>query len=277
MSRPDDITTLAQRLEANEVEAWRSIMRGPTAAMAEQLGVGWAEQDGALLIWNRAAPVPIYNRLLALGVFEPATDALLDALLARSRAEQSRCTVQVGPAARPGDLAARLAARGLRQSSAWLMHFRALTGELPAHAPPPAYRIERVTPESAPAWSDAILAGWEVPQWAATGVLATLLPLAQHPDWACYLAAYEPTGLVVGGGALFVAHGVGGLYTDGVRAEHRGRAIQRSLIAARISEAHRRGCELVSAQTYVASAGQRNMASMGFEVAYTRLNYLMPK
>ena len=249
MSQPDDITTLAQRLEANEVDAWRAIVQGPPAAMAQQLGLGWAEQGGALLIWNRAAPVPIYNRLLALGVFEPATDALLDTLLAR----------------------------GLRQNPAWLMHFHALRGELPAPDPPPGYRIERVTPESAPAWSDAILAGWEVPQWAATGVLATLLPLAQHPAWACYLAIYEPTGLVVGGGALFVAHGVGGLYTDGVRAEHRGRALQRPLIAARIAEAQRRGCELACAQTYVASAGQRNMASLGFEVAYTRLNYVMPK
>jgi GNAT superfamily N-acetyltransferase len=277
MTQPYDIITLTQRLEANEVAAWRAIVQAPAAEVASRLGLGCAEQGGALLIWNRAAPVFIYNRLLALGVFEPATDAQIDGLIARGRMEQSRSAVQVAPAARPPDLGARLVGRGLRQEPAWLVHCRRLGGELPAAAPPPGYRIEHVTPASAAAWSDAILAGWQVPAWAATGVLATLVPLAGHPDWSCYLIIHEQTGLIAAGGALFVAQGVGGLYTDSVRPEHRGRALQRALIAARLAEAHERGCTLACAQTYVASAAQRNMASMGFEVAYLRQNYVMPK
>jgi GNAT superfamily N-acetyltransferase len=277
MSQPIDSTALARRLEANEIAAWRSIFQAPAPDVAAKLGLGYVEQAGALLIWNRAAPVAIYNRLLALGVFEPAADAAIDALLERSRAEQARCSVQIAPVAQPANLGAKIAARGLRPDTAWLMHYRALEGRLPDPAPPPGYRVERVTPDSAAAWSDAILAGWQVPARAAAGVLATLLPLAQQPDWACYLAIHEATGLAVGGGALFVGGGVGGLYTDGVRAGHRGHALQRALIAARLAEARERGCDLASAQTYVASAGQRNMAQQGFEVAYTRQNYVMPK
>ena len=210
MSHPSDNLALARRLEANEVAAWRTMWQSPAAEVAAQLGLGYAEQGGALLIWNRAAPVLIYNRLLALGVFEPATDRLIDALLARSQAEQSRCEVQVTPAAEPSDLAEKLQARGLHQSAAWLMHYRMLDDALPSAAPPAGYLIERVTTNSAPAWGDAILAGWQVPARAATGVLATLLPLAQHPGWACFAAVQEATGQVVGGGALFVDRGVGG-------------------------------------------------------------------
>lgn len=278
MSQPIDSAALARRLEANEIAAWRAMFRAPAPDVAAKLGVGQLEQAGALLIWNRAAPVAIYNRLLSLGVFEPATDVALDAFLERCRAEQSRCNVQIAPVATPANLAAKLRARGLRQDTAWLMHYRTLAGALPDTAPPPGYRVERVTtPASAAAWSDAVLAGWQVPAWAAAGVLATLLPLAQQPDWSCYLAIHEPTGLVAGGGALYASGGVGGLYTDGVRAEHRGHALQRALIAARLTEARERGCDMASAQTYVASAGQRNMAQHGFEVAYTRQNYVMPK
>lgn len=277
MAQPDDISALTRRLEANEIAAWRAICEAPAPEVAEQIGLGCADLGGALLIWNRAAPVFIYNRLLAPGVFEPASDALIDAWLASGRAEQIRCEVQVSPAARPADLAAKLEARGLRQEAAWLMHWRALADEPPAVPAPPGYRVEQVTPTTAAAWSDAILSGWQAPARAAAGILATLLPLAQRPEWSCYVAIHEMTGLAVGGGALFVANGVGGLYTDGIRAEHRGHAIQRALIAVRLAEARRRGCDLASAQTFVASAAQRNMASMGFEVAYTRLNYVLPK
>lgn len=277
MSASHDILALARQLEANEVAAWRSMYSQLPATLAAQLGVGWHEQGGALVLWNRAAPVFIFNRVLALGVFEPAADALIDSLLAHSHSQKSRCEVQVTPSAQPADLANRLMLRGLRQERAWLMHYRSLAGALPAAAAAPGYRIERVTAASAPAWSDAILAGWQVPAWAATGVLALLLPLAQHPQWSCYLAVHERTGLISGGGALFIDQGVGGLYTDSVRLEHRGRALQRALIAARLAEAQGRGCTLASAQTYVASGAQRNMASLGFEIAYTRLNYAMMK
>lgn len=277
MSQSSDNLALTRQLEANEIAAWRTMWQAPAAEVAVQLGLGYAERGGALLIWNRAAPVFLYNRLLALGVFEPATDALTEAMLARSQAERMRCEVQLAPAAEPGDLGEKLEARGLQQSAAWLMHYRALDGELPDAAPPPGYRIERVTEASAPAWGDAILAGWQVPARAATGVLATLLPLAQHPRWSCFAAVQEATGQVVGGGALFVDRGVGGLYTDGVRATHRGRALQQALIAERLVEARRRGCEIAASQTFVASAAQRSMASQGFEIAYTRLNYVMPK
>ena len=88
MSDTDNMLMLTRRLEANEIGAWRAIFDAASAALAAQLGFGYAEQGGALLFWNRAAPSPLFNRIVGLGVFEPATNALLDALLARSCREE---------------------------------------------------------------------------------------------------------------------------------------------------------------------------------------------
>jgi GNAT superfamily N-acetyltransferase len=277
MSNPQDILALERRLEANEIAAWRAMCRPPAPAIAAQLGLGYAEQGGALLIWNRAAPTLLFNRILALGVFEPADDALIDALLARAHAEKSRCMIQLAPGVQPADLAARLQARGLRAQPAWLMHSRALDDNLPETVVPAGYRIEQVAPAEAAAWGDALLAAWGFPAAAAAGALALALTLIQHPDATCFAAIEQSSGLVVGGGALVVSGDVGGLYSDGVRVAHRRHGIQEALIVARLAEARRRGCALACSQTLEAHSSQHNMALAGFEIAYKRQNFVTPK
>jgi len=62
-----------------------------------------------------------------------------------------------------------------------------------------------------------------------------------------------------------------------VRAEHCRHGIQEALIVARLAEARRRGCALACSQTLEAHSPRHNMALAGFEVAYTRQNYVTPK
>ena len=83
--------------------------------------------------------------------------------------------------------------------------------------------------------------------------------------------------MIVGGGMLFISGDVAGLYADGVREEHRHHGLQDALIAARLVEAHSQGCTLACSQTLAAHPAQRNMAEAGFQVAYTRLNYVVLK
>jgi GNAT superfamily N-acetyltransferase len=277
MSNQHDIGALERRLEANEVAAWRAMYQSPTPAVAARLGIGYAEQGGMLQIWNRAASTLLFNRVLALGVFEPADDALIDALLARAQAEQSRCMIQLVPGAQPADLPERLQARGMKPELAWLIHARALDDTLPEIIVPAGYRIEQVAPAGAAAWGDALLAAWGFPAAAAAGALTLVLTLIQHPDATCFAAIEQSSGQVVGGGALVLSGDVGGLYSDGVRVEHRRHGIQEALIAARLAEARRRGCALACSQTLEAHSSRHNMALAGFEVAYTRQNYVTPK
>lgn len=272
-----DIQTLTNRLEANELAAYRSIYQAPSADVARQLGFGCADYEGALLIWNRAAPTFLFNRVLALGVFQSATEGQIDGILARCQHEQARCDFQLTPGALPNDLASRLTARGLRPSTPWLAHYRLMSDGPPSAAALPGYRIERVTPATTAAWADALLAGWGIPAWAAAGGLAVTLPIAASPDWICYAAIHEATGATVGGGQLFFANGIARLYGDGVRPEHQRRGIQAALIAERLVEAQRRGCDLTCSLTLPDHSAQRNMERAGFKIAYTRPNYTMPK
>jgi GNAT superfamily N-acetyltransferase len=277
MNQSDDTITLAQRLEANEIAAWRSMYQAPPPEVANSLGIGYAERDGTLQIWNRAAPVSLLNRVLGLGIFEPATDALLDELLARGLAVTSRLYVQLAPAARPDDLAARIAARRLRREPEWQVHSFPLNGALPVAPTPAGYRVEQVSEATVAAWADALLAGWGFPGWAAAGALALVLPLLTQPAWTCLAAVHVASGQVIGGGALFVADGVGGLYCDGVRPEHRQRGLHEALIVARLAAARQQGCGLACAQTLAGHTAEHNMVRAGFAVAYTRQNYMMPK
>jgi GNAT superfamily N-acetyltransferase len=272
-----DTQALTKRLETNELAAYRSIYQAPSADVAKQLGLGCVDYDGTLLVWNRAAPTFLFNRVLALGVFQPATDELLDSILARSQQESARCDIQLTPGAQPDDLASRLTARGLRPSTPWLAHYRLVSDSPPIPAVLPGYRIDRVTPVTAAAWADALLAGWGIPAWAAAGGLAVTLPIAASADWMCYAVVHEATGTTVGGGQLFFADGIARLYGDGVRPEHQRHGIQAALIAERLAEAQRRGCDLACSLTLPDHSAQRNMQRAGFKIAYTRPNYTMPK
>lgn len=277
MSQLDNIATLAQQLEANEIAAWRAIFGGPPAPLAAHLGSGYLEQGRALMIWNRAARVPLFNRIVGLGLFEPATDDLIDGLLARARAEHIRILVHVAPVARPANLGAMLSARGLVPAQPWLVHYRSLETPLPAPRIPEGYRIERTLPASSAAWGDALLAAWGFSDRAAVGALAVTLPIVQDAHTICFAAIHEASGQIAGAAMLYVSGSVGGLYADGVRQEHRQQGLQDALIAVRLAEAQRQGCTLACSQTLEAHPAQRNMAQAGFEIAYTRENYIPPK
>ncbi len=269
-------TALTRRLANNEIAAWRTIYEAVSPDLATQLGIGYAEGAGALHIWNRSAPVFLFNRVIGLGVFEEATDAAIDNILAAARAAQTSAQVEVVPSAQPAGLSARLRSRGLASVSSWLIHYRALDSDAPVVATP-GYRIERVTAANAAAWSDTLLTAWNFPAQAATGVLAVTVPLAQHPAIVCLAAIHEASGQIVGGGMLYVSDGVAGLYADCVRPAYRHHHLHDALIAARLAEARRLGCDLAFSQTLAHHPAEHNMAQAGFKIAYEQQNFVLSR
>jgi hypothetical protein len=276
MPEPNAISELTRRLANNEIAAWRTIYRAVSADLATQLGIGHAEDMGALQIWNRSARVFLFNRVIGLGVFEEATDAAIDNLLASVRAAQTSAQVEVAPTARPADLAAKLRSRGLTSATSWLIHYRTLDSDAPI-VKIPGYRIERVTAANAAAWSDTLLTAWDFPTRAATGVLALTVPLAQNPAIVCLAAIHEASGQIVGGGMLYAADGVAGLYADCVRPAYRQHHLHDALIAARLAEARRMGCDLACSQTLAQHPAEHNMAQAGFKIAYEQQNFVLPR
>ena len=271
-----ELSALVRLFEAHEIAAWRSIYQSLPAALLAQLGMGCVEHAGALLMWNRAGPLPILNRIIGLGVFAPADDLTIDLFLSRSRAERCPCLVPVAPTAQPADLGAALLARGLRPTNLWQVQ-HGLIQATPAPAVPPGYRIEQVTSASAAPWAETILSGWQFPPRAAVGLLAMMIGIVQQPNWYCYAAIHAQSGAMVGGATMYLAGGVAGLYFDTARSEHRRHGIQQALVVARLAEAQRQGCTRMFAPTPVDGSAAHNMTHCGLDQAYERPNYLMAK
>jgi len=277
MTQASDNLALLRRIEANEQAAWRAPYAAVSPVLAARMGIGYYELGGALMIWNRAAPAILFNRIIGLGVFEPTSGALLDMLLNRAHAEGIRALVHVAPGALPRDLAAQLTGRGLTPVANWLVHRRALDDPLPPIVLPPGYRLEYIGAADAPQWSEVPLAAWDFSDRQVAGALALTLPYTNDANTICLGIIHEASGRIVAAATLFISDDVAGLYTDSVRFEHRGRGLHAALIAARLADARARGCTLAICQTLEGDPAQRNMARAGFQQAYVRQNYVMPK
>src|SRR5689334_4915435 len=144
----DDLSPqeLAQLVEFAEAATMADAVRAAPAALAEGLGMEVRQIGGATACVMRGADVPLFNRVLGLGLTEPATESMLDAVVALYAPTGNRFMVQVSPAARPAALPAWLEARGFKRRDNWAKCYRDT-------APPPTIptdlRIEQIEPAEA--------------------------------------------------------------------------------------------------------------------------------
>ena len=79
-----------------------------------------------------------------------------------------------------------------------------------------------------------------------------------------------------GGAAMTIHDGVCGLFGASTLPSFRGRGIQTTLLAARISVAANEGCDLAVSIAQPGSISHRNIERSGFRVAYTRTKLIRP-
>src|SRR5690242_17444216 len=93
----------------------------------------------------------LFNRVIGLGMIEPATEAMIDRIVDLYRPHGVRFAVQLSPTAQPDVLPEWLAARGIERGDSWLKFIRG------AEPPPPAptdLRIAAIGPEFAAAYAE---------------------------------------------------------------------------------------------------------------------------
>jgi GNAT superfamily N-acetyltransferase len=248
--------------ELGELEAFRDLY----AAAPPELGARAEEIGGALCLrLERTPSVTMFNRVIGLGLEEPATEEAVDAVLGSLRGV--RAYVTVAPVARPSELPGWLEARGLAPDLGWTKFSR------PAAGPPSAHtdlRIERVG--NGEAFAEAASRGFDLPE-----LREWLARLPTRDGWQCFVA-FDGTA-PVGAGALYVAGPVAWCGIGATVPEHRGKGAQGALLAARIEAAAAAGCEVVVTETGAPVDGRpggsyRNIVRAGFEPQYVRANYL---
>jgi GNAT superfamily N-acetyltransferase len=240
------------------------------AAVADGFGADAVRVGGAVCAVAARIEEVTINRVIGLGISEPATGAALDRIA--DVYGSIRHAIALAPGARAAGLAAMLRERGYEPAHAWIKFARAA-----ADPPAPAtdLRIERIGPERADEFTAVLAAGFQIPQT----VTAMLSHLPGRRGWSWYLAqdGDEP----VACGALFVHGRHGWLGQAATLPAHRRRGAQSALIAARIRAAAEAGAEVVVTETGEIvddrpTISYHNILRAGFRAVYLRPNYVSP-
>jgi GNAT superfamily N-acetyltransferase len=258
-------------LERIEVAACRSWIAAAPPAVARDLGVALLPVGSGIAVRASRVDVLSYNRVVGLGVGEPARSADLDDAIAFFRdAGVPRMMVNLAPTATPR-LEEWLAERGFALHNHWIRLWRDTSVPVTA-APDP--RVRPIGREHAMSFGRTDVEAYRHPE-ALSPLIATTVGL---PGWR-HWAAFEGEEAVAFG-ALFASGGTGWLGFGCTRAEHRGKGMQTAIIAARIRAATERGCRLLAVETAddtpeKPNSSTHNLVAMGFDVAYRRPNWVL--
>ncbi|HEU4629877.1 MAG TPA: GNAT family N-acetyltransferase [Gemmatimonadaceae bacterium] len=269
--RPAPDPALVRALERCEIDVWRDLYAAPPGDVAGAAGLRVDALDGAALFLAPAFDVLALNRLVGLGVEEPASEAQLDAALdAAARAGVRRLFVQVVPTAEPAALDDWLAARGLVPYNAWVRLARPVA---PVDDPPTPLRVAEIGPADAATFGRIAAGafGWPalLERWTAASV--------GREGWRHYLAydGDEP----VATGAFRLRGGEAWFGFAATVERHRGRGAQGALLARRLRDAAAMGARRASLETAQptpqrAAPSFRNVQRAGFATVYLRRNWL---
>lgn len=273
-----------------EAAAWCDLLTA-TPRLAKQLGSEVLDVDGTRVLIARNVDAPMFNRAFDARP-EPRHFDRLTAVFERRWVP--RYFIHVDAQACTESLTAEAEARGLvkyhrpwiellgpgAEAAPGLATGRAASGE--AEGGPGVAGVGGVpvtvrvaTASDAPAIAAIFSEGFALPRDAAEAFAAAI----GRPRWTVLVA--DVAGEVAGAGLLFVDGAVGYLAGGAVEARHRGRGVQRALVASRVEWARLRGCQWVTSQTGAAVAGEpqhsyRNLLRFGLEPVSLTEHYVPP-
>lgn len=260
---------MAEQVEfAGLAELWAA---APTE-LAARHGIASAVIGGALCTAVGEQESTMLNRVVGLGLDEPATEEQLGEIEGFFAPHGQPYYVSLNPRARPSDLPGRLARHGFSDGYAWMKFTRG------PEEPPPTQtglRVEEIGPEQGADFGEIVAAGYEFEPF-------TVPWLAELPktSWRCYVVydGEEPAGAA----ALYIHDSAGYLCFAATRPEHRRKGAQSALLDRRVRDAAKAGCKELFTETgeripMKPSNSYRNILRYGFAEAYLRPNYLSPE
>ena len=256
---------LSRRLERTEGTLGASYTAAPHAA--PRRGATWHDFDGTYAIFD-TVDSPL-TQTFGLGLFAPTTPALLSDIEAFFAQRGAAVMHEVSPLAGVEALGL-LVDRGYRpiEMSTVLVQGIDAAADAPAS---PGLHVRRIGPADHDAWVETSVAGWsDDPQ-----VASLIRPIAElsSANLAMLHFLVERDGAPIATGSLGIHAGVALLAGASTIPSARGLGAQAMLLAARLAEARRRGCDIAMMVTAPGSTSQRNAERRGFRVAYTRTKW----
>ena len=258
--------------DAAETAAYASMFDAAPAALKAAWGLRTERVGDATLLLAPGVPTPMFNRVIGLGTFVPTTEALLDDVASRYRAEGvANFWVSVSEAAEPPALRGWLDSRGFAppRRRSWVQ-VRWTVPTAPVFDS--SLEIVEASSANAAALAETIRASFGMPPPMSEWITA----LVCRAEWQGYAATRN--GEVVGGGFVHVRRPLGWLGMGAILPAYRGGGGQLALMAARIARALAAGCTSVHTETGEPIGDEPNpsflnMQRCGFERIGSRLNY----
>lgn len=258
---------LAARIDRAELRLISAIA-GAVRAAEPALGVELrALAGGGAVLVRPGSPM---NKLAALGFAGPLDLDELAAIEARWRDRGEPVRVELASLAAP-EFAEQLGARGYRFRGFEHVLCRPLTAR-DAGQPTPEITIA----EDDAAWCDTLLEGIAAPD--GTGVTidvvgqealaAVMHDFAAAPGFRRYVARLA--GERAGAASMRIDDGIALMCGASTLPGMRRRGVQTALLATRLRDAARAGCELAVVTTEPGSRSQHNVVRRGFELGYAR-------
>jgi GNAT superfamily N-acetyltransferase len=256
---------LARRLEGAEAAKYAAYARARPCVMAEVnpavLAVG-----GGVAVY--AGPDSPYNRGVGIGLHGPVSEAEFEQM------ENFYANYGVTPQMSLCPLADRSLLGHLGRTAYRIDMFmhtwvREIDPAEDFHLPK-GIIICPASYDEANLWVRVAFKGGLDSEEAEPGRSAVIAAYPYMAHTTCYLAWIG--GEAAGAGTLSVHEGLAEMFGASTRPPFRNRGVQSALLASRLAEAQRLGCDLAIVHTEPGSASQRNVERMGFRLAYTKVH-----
>ena len=259
---------LAQLVESSEGEAYRALAIGASTGnedfVAQEIGGGIA------IVSSSITTTLNLNRVIGLGVYEPATLAHLDEIEHLYGSHGLSFGLEIGPCAQPPDLLDWVRARRIRRGVQTAMLYRetqripAVNGDVHVRAAD-ASEVQVV--------ADICCDAFRMPSVARR----LFKGASNRPEWRLWLAWIGD--LPAGAALSYVGTCAAWLGWDATVPSFRGRGVQTAMIARRLQDARNSGCTYATSETSAGVPGRpdpsfRNYERMGFALAYNRTTYV---
>lgn len=262
----------AETLETADINAWINMFENAPADYAEEFGLEIKQIDNIVLFLCRKIPFPHFNSINNLGLAKPATEDVLNEVLAAFRdANCPKIYLHYNPFLQPDNLPEMLTTNGLQVRSSWERIYR---DNSPHDFLPDRKNIKKVTSETAFDWANFVSDIYGLP------TVLWLESLVGIDGWHHYIETTE--GKITAARTLFI--GKDGLAWSGIDAPVPGLMIPTydsdfRLCQVMVEDALQLGAKLIvmdieKPSPEMNTTPYQNFASIGFKRAYLRENYM---
>ncbi len=264
---------IALRIERATAVDWLNALLNAPLDVVESTGLQIQKFGEAFAVaMPKQKDYPV-NGTNATGIFEPATEALLDGYTAFFQKVGCGFGVSVSPVSQPDALRDWLQERGYTRGGRVPILYRRAAYPPPAPELPDGLRIKRIGPELALAWKEtfgkmyvAYLTDW-------------MTSLVGAPGRFHYLAFDGE--IPVAASQMSVTDRVGFPHFTFVLPEYRGRGLQQAFTAQRIRDAAEAGCEWLASTADEDTPEEpgyslRNLIACGFALLHYSQGYDAP-